>query len=226
MGEDFARRVWPIIDQLFASRLRQGSTVLDLCCGAGHIAAELAARGFRVTGLDASEQMLTFARANATGARFFAGDARDFAFDQAFDGVVSTFNSLAHVKTHELDSVFRNVRRALEPGGPFLFDVTMEEAYASRWSGPFNTVGEGYACIIRPSYDAKTRVATNEVTLFEKVSGNEWRRSDFTILQNCHARDAILGALARAGFNQVNDYDAGRDLGLAGETGQGFFLCK
>jgi SAM-dependent methyltransferase len=226
MGEDFAHRVWPIIDRLFASQLAPASTVLDLCCGAGHIAAQLAARPFRVTGVDASEQMLKFARANAPGARFFAGDARDFAFDQPFAGVISTFNSLAHVQTSELEHVFRNVRRALEPGGPFLFDVTMEEAYAQRWSGPFNTVGEGYACIIRPSYDSITRVATNDVTLFERAAGDEWRRCDFTILQNCHPRDAILQALALAGFNHVDSYDAGRDLNLAGETGQAFFLCK
>src|SRR4051812_37858237 len=52
--------VWRLLD------LRPGAQVLDLCCGHGALANELAARGGRVTGLDSSEVFLARARADAT----------------------------------------------------------------------------------------------------------------------------------------------------------------
>jgi SAM-dependent methyltransferase len=154
------------------------------------------------------------------------GDARDFTFPNAFAAVISTFNSFAHVQTHDLADVFHNVRDALAPGGTFLFDLTTEEAYRARWRGSFSSVGEDHACIVRPTYDPATKVATNYVTAFESDGSGAWKRSDFQIVQNCHARRDVDQALARAGFERVQMLDAQHDLGMQGEAGRAFFLCK
>ena len=110
----------------------------------------------------------------------------------------------------------------------FLFDLTMEEAYVVRWQGSFSTVGDDHACIVRPRYDMTTKVATNFVTAFEREPRDPtgWRRSDFCIVQNCHSREAVQAALAHAGFHEVQTMDAQHDLGMDGESGRTFFLCK
>jgi cyclopropane fatty-acyl-phospholipid synthase-like methyltransferase len=55
--------VWRLLD------LQTGAEVLDLACGHGRIAGRLAARGARVTGLDASPAFLEQARADAAARR-------------------------------------------------------------------------------------------------------------------------------------------------------------
>jgi 2-polyprenyl-3-methyl-5-hydroxy-6-metoxy-1,4-benzoquinol methylase len=70
-----------------------GRTVLDVGTGTGRAAIALAARGARVTGVDASEEMLTVARRRAREAgveiEFATGDAHRLGFpDRSFDTVV------------------------------------------------------------------------------------------------------------------------------------------
>ena len=99
--------------------------LLDVCCGTGQLAVHFLDRGYRVTGLDLSDEMLTYARQNAASyvesgrARFLAGDAADFALSEQFGLAVSTFDALNHLpdKTR-LRACFECVNRTLAPGGP------------------------------------------------------------------------------------------------------------
>jgi SAM-dependent methyltransferase len=226
LAEDFCRRAFGTVEKLLLARVPPGSRILDLCCGTGQMARALVLRGYDVTGLDSSSEMLRLAREKVPEANFIAGDARDFHLPAPFDAAISTFNSLAHIDAHsDLVRVFRNVRNALRPGAPFLFDLSMEEAYTSKWRGSFTLVADKHACIVRPMYDARSRVGTNRITLFEFLSA-AWRRSDFTITQKCHAASDVRSALKAAGYDDVRTYDAQRDLQMTGETGRTFFLCR
>ncbi len=240
MAAEFCRHALPAIDELLLSSLPAGADVLDLCCGSGQMARALAERGFRVTGVDASAQMLECAQLNAPGAEFVLADARLFRPPRQFAGALSTFNSLAHVESvAELEQVFCNVRASLRAGGAFLFDLSMEEAYTSKWRGTLGVVAEDHACLLRPSYDRVRRIGRNEVTVFQRCGGQQqvpraarddkstggWRRLDFCIEQKCYSDRELRQALAAAGFTEVETYDAQVDLGIAGERGRTFFVC-
>ncbi|HSU39038.1 MAG TPA: class I SAM-dependent methyltransferase [Polyangiaceae bacterium] len=106
-------------------------TLLDLGCGTGRHASLLAERGYDVTGVDRSPDMLAEARARgASGGRteFVEGDLRSARLGREFDVVVSLFHVMSYQTTNaDLAAAFATLRAHLAPGGLFIFDC---------WYGP------------------------------------------------------------------------------------------
>jgi trans-aconitate methyltransferase len=96
---------------------RSGERILDLGCGTGHLTGQIAEAGADVVGIDSSSQMVEEARRLYPRLRFEVADARDFAFDDAFDAVFS--NAVLHWVT-EPEKAIACVRKALKPGGRFV----------------------------------------------------------------------------------------------------------
>jgi len=63
----FTRQVAPAILDFYAGTPigEKNKSILDLCCGAGHMAVFFLEKGFKVVGIDLSEHMLGFARKRA-----------------------------------------------------------------------------------------------------------------------------------------------------------------
>lgn len=107
--------------------LRPGSCVLDLCCGHGRHAIELARRGYQVTGVDLSARALRRARREAReeglDVRWQRCDMREIDFQEEFDAVINMFTSFGYFDSEEEDRrVLECVGVALRPGGRFLID--------------------------------------------------------------------------------------------------------
>ena len=219
-GDEFHRQAIPALDRLLLERVPPPAAILDLCCGDGRITTELARRGYRMTGLDGSEEMLTYARQRAPRVPFLLGDARAFELPVQFDAVISTFDALNHIMTkRELQAVFRRVFACLAPGGWFGFDLNREEAYQNLWVRTANSVDKTTVSIARGSYNPRRRIASCEVTLFRH--NGLWQRSDFTLTQKYHPPAGVVETLHGAGFEQVEELDARADLGMTGEIGVG-----
>jgi len=110
--------------------------ILELGCGTGAHAAELARAGYGVTGVDLSERMLARANTRLEGLapaeraklKFVHGDARSVRLDRAFDAVISLFHVMSYQSSNDdLLAAFSTAARHLSPGGVFLFDF---------WYGP------------------------------------------------------------------------------------------
>ncbi len=68
--------------------------VIDLGCGTGALTRQLAEKGFNVTGIDASENMLNQARANNPDINFIQADATNFKLGEKVDAIFS--NAVLH----------------------------------------------------------------------------------------------------------------------------------
>jgi len=124
------------VEYLIQRHVPDARQILELGCGTGGHAQVLAEHGYRVAGLDQSEDMLLSASQRiaslpkeiAERMRFFKADARDFRTDGKYDAVISLFHVMSYQITNDdLRAVFANVKYHLAPHGVFIFDC---------WYGP------------------------------------------------------------------------------------------
>jgi SAM-dependent methyltransferase len=214
-----------ILNRLILSRLSPGAKVLDLCCGSGQLDQTLIEMGFQLTGIDGSEKLLEYARRNAPGAEFVHDDARYFSLTPVYEGAVSIFDSLNHIMTPgELGMVFNNTFDALVPGGPFLFDLNMDEAYKAQWKDSNSLVESDHAFIMRFAYNEESRTGRADITMFRLLEGI-WHRSDVCLEQRAYSEEEVISALSDCGFSDISAYDVAGDLGVEGVVGRTFFLA-
>jgi SAM-dependent methyltransferase len=109
-------------------------TILDVGCGTGQHAIELAARGYELTGVDLSEAMLAHARRKSASLsagsrlRWLQGDVRNFDASSTFDMAVMMFAVIGYLTSNaQVLEAMRNIRRHLVAGGIFVCDF---------WFGP------------------------------------------------------------------------------------------
>jgi SAM-dependent methyltransferase len=219
-------KAMPVLDTLVLSSLPRHARILDLCCGTGHLAAALARRGFRVTGLDGSEDMLRFARANAPRAAFVTADARRFRFRPCFDAAVCTFDGLNHLlSAGEMQTALCNVYEALIPGGAIAFDLNMAEAFRTEWRKSSTIAERDHLCYVRGRYERERKLGVTEITTFQ-LNGH-WQRQDLTLYQRCYSRAEVRAALAGAGFASIAAHSAGA-LGMRGRlsVGRMYFTAR
>jgi SAM-dependent methyltransferase len=92
-------------------------SLIDVGCGTGAYAQGLAELGWRVTGVDVSEDMLRRARAKRVHA--VRADAAELPFEDAsFDAAVSIFT---HTDVDDWGKVVAEIARVLRPGAPFVY---------------------------------------------------------------------------------------------------------
>ena len=114
------------VDFLLRSlRLPPGARILDVPCGYGRHASELARRGFRVVGVDLSRSMIDEAHrrfAERPRLSFRRRDMRRIAFRAEFDAVVNLYTSFGYFTPAQNEAALRRMARALRPGGRLLID--------------------------------------------------------------------------------------------------------
>jgi ubiquinone/menaquinone biosynthesis C-methylase UbiE len=104
---------------LEAVALRSGDRVLDVACGAGHVAATARDLGADATGLDFSETQVQMAKRAHPDIVFVEGDAEALSFPEAqFDVVLNAFG-FPHFANP--DKAAAEAYRVLRPGGRFAY---------------------------------------------------------------------------------------------------------
>ncbi len=117
-------------------------SVMEIGCGTGAHAAELARQGYDVTGVDMSEGMLAAAESRKKGMppglasrlSFAVGDARSVRLDRRFNAVISLFHVVSYQTSNaDLAAAFATARAHLLAGGVFVFDCWYGPAVLRQW---------------------------------------------------------------------------------------------
>lgn len=178
--------------------------VLDLGCGTGEMTRRMCAKGYDMTGVDASLEMLQEALDKQTDppVLYLLQEMQGLELDGCVRAVISTCDCLNYIlEEEELMETFRHVADCLESGGIFLFDMNTDYKYRellgehtfaeSRPEGSF--IWENY-------YDEESSVNEYDLTLFIPETEELYRRYTETHLQKNYKEKQIINFLKQAGF--------------------------
>lgn len=120
-ADEFIYGRYQINDELerLLTKLKPGAKILDVGCGTGHLANFLHKKGFNVTGIEPSKNMLNFARKNFPEIEFVEGISSELPFDaNTFDLVIS-IEVVRYLHPDDIFKTYKEVNRVLVNDGYF-----------------------------------------------------------------------------------------------------------
>lgn len=183
-----------------------GARVLDLCCGPGRHTLELARCGFKVTGVDRTEEFLEECRRRADEAGLDVdlahSDMREFVSPGAFDVAVNLSTSFGYFPEAADDRcVVENLFTSLAGGGRVLLDVMGKEVLA------------------RIFQSKQWRERDGDLYLYERTIRDGWSwiddrwirisgrtRQEYTVGHRLYSAAELGGLIEDAGFQDVRAF--------------------
>ena len=152
--------------------LEPGGHILDVGCGYGRHAMELAARGYYVVGLDNSLPLLLRgadeAQRRGLSINFVHGDMREMNFEAQFDGAYCLFSSFGFFDDETNKRTAQHIARALKPGARFVVEVLNRDYLVGDL--PSRVWWEGDGCVVLEEVDFNyysSRISSTRSIVFD-----------------------------------------------------------
>jgi len=201
---DFSKQYIGLINELFSEHGITQATILDIACGTGTLAIELAQSGHVVHGIDSSPEMIRIAKSKSksksiklSNLLFDVQDMTRFNVDGKFDLVTCTYDSINYIrKLNDLREMLFRVASVLHERGLFIFDSNTKQLYLSHSDETYKRELNGHSFIQHCSYDSTRNVAT---TVFSFSDGTYEIHK-----QRPYDYDELGPLLKHAGFHVVH----------------------
>ena len=183
---------------------------LDLACGTGSLTVELKKRGVDVYGIDASYDMLSYAREkveeNNLDILFLCQKMQSIDLYGTIDTCVCTLDSINHLtKIEDVQKTFDRVSLFMNKGGYFLFDANTiykhKEVLADN-TYVYDT--DDVFCVWQNSF-LENNIVEIELDFFER-EGNIYYRTEEKFRERAYSDGEVTEMLEKAGFEVVERF--------------------
>jgi ubiquinone/menaquinone biosynthesis C-methylase UbiE len=168
----FSLKYVGLIGELIDSYNIARARILDIACGTGALAIELAKIGHQVHGIDISPQMIEKAQSKSLGlsnVTFQVMDMRNLALEGKFDLCTCTFDSINYLlEIDDLKETFNRIAGILKQFGLFIFDSNTDRLYRNCHKGIYPHKLGGISFVQKCVYDPSKEKAQ---TVFEFSDG-------------------------------------------------------
>ena len=186
--------------------------ICECACGTGGLTIPLYRRGFQMTGVDISREMLWEAaqksRKLGIAMPFVQQDMRALNLHRPMDAVLATCDGVNYLLTEEdLLSFFRAAHRAVKPGGALIFDVsTPYKLQHVLCSGLMAEDRENITYMWQNSWNERQRTVSLDLVFFAREKENQYRRIEEHQKQRAWEEKTLKENLWHAGFRAVSIY--------------------
>jgi ubiquinone/menaquinone biosynthesis C-methylase UbiE len=185
--------------------LAPGLRVLDVPCGDGRLALELAAHGCRVTGVDISSGFLAAAgdsaRERGLDVAWRESDMRDLPWTAEFDAAYCAGSSFGFLGDSGDAAFLEAVARTLKPGGRFVGDFKAAESVLPSFRESYEMPVGDLVFAARNSYDPAAGTMEN---LYTVTRGSEVEKK--RAVHRIYTTREILKMLMDAGFGEIETF--------------------
>lgn len=203
---DFSRRMTPILIDFAQQRDWLGRRVVVLGCGTGASIEYLSNYMYTITGVDSSPEMLAAARQkladSGASVRWVEADIRELGDAVGHADMILALNVLNELNSlRDLEVVFTQVRRLLEPEKLFIFDMyTIQGLTEQGRSADAIVADEPHLSVfVTNAYDYERQMATRHYLIFRR-QGESWQRSEARHVLRGFPIQAVASLLQRTGL--------------------------
>lgn len=182
--------------------------IAELGCGTGTMTRRFLDFGYSVLASDLSEEMLAVAEEKCKKeirrgrVTFFQADMRLFTLDEPVQAILSLCDSVNYlIEPGDLEKLFEAVKKALKPGGIFIFDLKTPWLYKNAMAdNVFAETREKAAYIWENYFDEKTQLNEYALTLFLAQENGSYARCEEIHLQRAYTPEEIASAAGKTGL--------------------------
>lgn len=206
--------------------------ILDLACGTGSITVPLAKRGYAMTGLDLSAEMLSLAQEKCDEAkvkvRLSEQNIASFQAGSGFGAVICSFDGVNYLTAaRDVQSCFARVGEALSDDGLFIFDISTPYKYEHILAdNAFVYEYDDLFLSWQNYFDKKSGLCDFYLTFFIKNEKNTWQRFDETQCQRKYTIERLEKMLTEANLQVIKKVSDTDFSALTDESDRCFFICK
>ncbi|MBQ3490729.1 MAG: class I SAM-dependent methyltransferase [Clostridia bacterium] len=231
--EDIDYEAWcDFYEACFTENGIKPKNILDLACGTGSITVPLAKRGYALTGIDLSSEMLSLAQEKSDEAkvkiRFSEQNIALFQAGGNFDAIICSFDGINYLTSpKDVQSCFASVAETLSDGGVFIFDISTPYKYENILAdNAFVYEYDDLFLSWQNYFNKKTGLCDFYLTFFVKNEKNSWQRFDETQKQRKYLPSRLEKMLREAGLTVIKT-TADLDFSpLKEDSDRCFFICK
>ena len=209
--------------------VREGK-ICECACGTGGLTIPLYRRGFQMTGVDLSQEMLWQAaqksRKMGIAMPFVRQDMRALNLHRPMDAVLATCDGVNYLLTEEdLLSFFRAAHRAVRPGGALVFDISTPYKLQKILCGELMWEDrEEITYLWQNTWNEKHQTVALDLCFFVKEEDGRYRRIEEHQRQRAWDPKTLKETLWHAGFRAVSMY-GDYTLNTAAENNQRWHMA-
>ena len=226
------------IENIMKNECPSGSPelILDLGCGTGSMTLELARRGYDMTGIDYSVEMLDVARARAEAHSldkkilWLCQDMTEIDLYGTVDVTVSCLDCINHlIRSEDLEKCFSLVHNFLNPDGLFIFDINGKSKFENLYGDECYVLEDEETYIVwQNHYNRKTHLCDFFITRFTEDEDGRYVREDEMQRERMYTLRTIRQMLKKTGFELIGEY-SDFDMSLGTDNDERIYIaarCK